>query len=210
MITVDIVDDHAMVINGIQHMLHGLEHIRINNVYQTGAELHEGLRASVPDVLLLDIQLPDQLSDEFLPMLVKTYPQLRVLTLTNFDNIFYVKNMLRKGALGYLLKSTDQKTLIEAIEHVYGGKQYIQPTLQQRLVEDMLKTQRKTEQPQLTWREKEVLQLIADGSTSQDIADKLFLSHHTINNHRLSLIMKFGVKNVAELVKKAVQLGIVE
>jgi DNA-binding NarL/FixJ family response regulator len=209
-IRIAIADDHHMVINGIEHMLHPCPHISVSGIYQTAGALLEGLQQEVPDVLLLDIQLPDQYGDELLPTLLKQYPSLRVLTLTNFDNTFYIKNMMRRGALGYLLKSTDQKTLIEAIETVYTGRQFLPDTLRQRLVDDMLKTRKQGEQPQLTWREKEILQLIANGCTSQEIADKLFLSHHTVNNHRLNLIMKLDVKNVAELVKKAVQLGLVE
>ncbi len=210
LIRVAIADDHQMVINGLEHMLAPCSHIHISDIYQTGAALMEGLVQDAPDVLLLDIQLPDQYGDVLLPEIVKKYPAIRILTLTNFDNIFYIKNMMRRGALGYLLKSTDQKTLIEAIETVYAGKQFLPAPLQQRLVEDMLKTKQRGAQPQLTWREKEVLQLIANGCTSQEIAGKLFLSHHTVNNHRLNLIMKLDVKNVAELIKKAVQLGMVE
>lgn len=200
-----------MVINGIQKMLSVFPNIVIIATYTNGDELLEGLKQELPDVLLLDIQMPGKTGDKLTPILLKKYPDLRILTLTNFDSIFYVKNMMSHGALGYLLKSTDPKTLIEAIQAVYEFTEYIEPALKQQLEEKHSRGNRQSvNMPPLSAREKEVLQLIADGHTTQEIADTLFIGFTTVENYRFNLLLKFGVKNTAILVKKAVQMGLVQ
>jgi len=210
-IRIAIADDHLMVINGIQKMLSAFPHVQITGAYLNGEDLVEGLAKELPDVLLLDIQMPGKTGDKLTPLLLKEYPGLRILTLTNFDSVFYVKNMMHHGALGYLLKSTDPETLIEAIESVYEYREYIEPQLKQQLAEKNVKLNRQNaNQPPLSSREKEVIQLIADGYTTQEIAGKLFIGFTTVENYRFNLLSKFGVKNTAMLVKKAVQLGLVQ
>jgi DNA-binding NarL/FixJ family response regulator len=210
-IQVTIVDDHPMVINGLQKMLSDNSEITIIDTYTASDALLEGLNQHVPDVLLLDIQLPGKTGDKLTPIILKKYPEIRILALTNFDSVFYVKNMLSHGALGYLLKSTDQHTLIDAIKTVYTYNEFIEPSLKQQIDENRLAGNRSNvQQPLLTPRESEVIQLIADGLTTQEISEKLFLSFTTVENYRFNLLSKFGVKNTAMLIKKAVQLGLVQ
>lgn len=210
-ITVAIADDHQMVINGIQKMLSGDKRFELTDTFLTGNEMLEGLQKRLPDVLLLDIQLPDITGDKLTGMLLKRYPQLRILILTNFDSLFYLKSMIQHGALGYLLKSTDQKKLFEAIETVYDNREFLEPAMKTMLDEKKLKHNRQSvQQPVLSAREKEIIQLIADGYTTQEIADKLFLGFTTVENYRFNILTKFGVKNTAVLIKRAVMLGIVQ
>jgi len=210
-INVAIADDHPMVISGVQKMLSGNPFIILADCYPNGDELLHGLKDHLPDVLLLDIQMPDITGDKLLPMIVKKYPKVRILILTNFDSIFYLKNMMQHGASGYLLKSTDQQKLVEAIQAVYEGREYLEPALKQQADEKNSKNNRPSiQQPILSAREKEVIQLIADGYTTAEIAQKIFLSFTTIENYRFNLLSKFGVKNTAMLIKKAVQLGLVQ
>ncbi len=210
-IRVAIADDHPLVISGIQKMLAGHDHISLTGAYSTAQDLLQGMEEDTPDILLLDIQLPEKTGNKLAPVLLKKYPDLRILTLTNFDSIFYVRQMLHCGALGYLLKSTDQQTLMEAIATVYEYKEFIEPSLKEQLDNRSFKKNRMdVEQPVLSNREKEVIQLIADGFTTQEIADKLYIGFTTAENYRQNLLTKLGVKNTATLIKKAVQLGLVQ
>ncbi len=210
-IRIAIADDHQMVINGIYTMLADHPNIKIIAAYETGDALLKGLEKEIPDVLLLDIQLPDKTGDKLAPVIKKNHPEVRILTLTNFDSAFYARNMLYHGALGYLLKSTDRETLIEAIETVHDNKEFIEPAMRHQVAEKNLKTNRAQVQfPTISVREKEILQLLSDGYTTQKIMDTLFLSATTIDNYRSNLLLKFGVANTASLIKKAVQLNIVE
>src|SRR5690606_23240810 len=109
-------DDHPMIIGGVQNMLSNYSHIVLTGIYSNGEELLAGLENSLPDVLLLDIQLPDKTGDELAPLILKKYPNLRILTLTNLNSSLYIHNMLKHGVKGYILKTSDPKTVIKGIE----------------------------------------------------------------------------------------------
>ncbi len=206
-----IVDDHPLVQAGLRQLLASSGNIMLEAVYASGEELMSGLERSAPDVLLLDIQLPDHNGDELARIIRQRYPQVRMLALTNVDTSAYVKKMIQAGCLGYLLKNVDRDTLVQAIETVYREEQFIAPTLKEELLQDMLEGKRKAKlAPSLTRREKEILQLIAKEYTSQEIADTLFLSPNTIENHRKQLFLKLDARNMAGLIKKAVDFGLLE
>lgn len=206
-IKIAIADDHIMVINGLQKMLTGHSDITITGTYMNGDELLKGLEEQLPDVLLLDIRMPGKTGDELAPVILEKYPSLRILTLTNFDNTFYAKNMFHHGALGYLLKRTDEETLIEAIKTVYEYREFLEPSMK-RQIEAAKQENAPGQHPVLTPREREVLQLIVNGYTSQEISAELHLGQRTVENYRFSLLLKLDAKNVAALVKKAIQMGL--
>jgi len=206
-IRVAIADDHVMVISGVQKMLSGCPDVVVTGTYMNGEELLRGLEQQLPDVLLLDIQMPGRNGDELAPVLLEQYPALRILTLTNFDNTFYAKNMLHHGALGYLLKRTDHETLIQAIKTVYEYREFLEPSMKQQIEAAKL-SKLPSQHPVLTPREKEVLQLIVNGYTSQEIGQELHLGQRTVENYRFSLLLKLDAKNTATLVKKAIQMGL--
>jgi DNA-binding NarL/FixJ family response regulator len=209
-ITVTIADDHRVVAEGLQRMLEGQPKITIYDVCMNGNQLMLSLEKRLPDVLLLDIQMPGTQGDELAKIITEKYPQVTILTLTNLNQSFHVRNMFLNGARGYLLKSADQFMLIEAIETVHMGNQYIDPSLREQMLHDMLDERAKANSiPVLTQREKEILELIASEYTSAQIGKKLFLSLSTVENHRINIFFKLGVKNVAGLVRKAIQLGII-
>jgi DNA-binding NarL/FixJ family response regulator len=211
LIRVAIIDDHPMVLNGLKDMLSNFGHIVLTATYSDGDTLMAGLERDMPDVLLLDIQLPGKRGDELAPMIRKAYPNLRMLTLTNFDNMLYVDNMLQNGVLGYLLKNTDQETLVEAIETVHRGEVFLTPVLAEKLEHFRTQIKRKTSAKfVLTPREKDILRMIVDEHSSQEIADKLFLSMRTVENYRLNLSLKLEVKNTAGLVRKVIELGLLQ
>jgi DNA-binding NarL/FixJ family response regulator len=211
MIKIAIVDDHPLVITGLRHILANARGMEIIGSYANGTELLKGLSTEQPDVLLLDIQLPGQTGDELVELIRQKYQLIKILVLTNFDNVFYVKNMLKKGANGYVLKTTNEDILLEAIRAVFKGELYLEPVLREKVLLDNLQAKQAfATEPVITRLEKEILKHIAADMTSQQIADTLFLSKRTIDNYRLSLLMKLGVKNPAGLVKKAIQLGLID
>lgn len=210
-IKVAIVDDHPMIINGLKNMLQGYPHIEVIDAYNNGDELWQGLALQQPDVLLLDIQLPGQPGDELTPLILKKFPALRIMALTNFASSLYLSTMLRQGALGYLLKTTKQDTLIDAIETVYRGETFIEPSLRDKLVQQSDKNNRSVyAQLSLTIREKEILRLLVAGKANQEIADALFIGYHTVRNYRARIFDKLEVNSISELVSKALTLGLNE
>lgn len=209
-ITIAIADDHPMVINGLRDMLSNCDHITPVATYLNGAALMEGLKERQPDVLLLDIQMPDKTGDELAPVILKTYPDMKVLVLTNFDNMLYIHSLLRAGVNGYLLKNTDQQTLVQAIETVYLGGLYLKPDTAERLEQFRKSLKRNTSSKfALTPREKDILKLIAEAYSNHEIAEALSLSLRTVENYRLNLSLKLEVKNTAGLVRKAMEMGLI-
>jgi len=208
-IRVAITDDHPMVINGLKNMLQQYQDIEVTATYADGKELLNGLTGDVPDVLLLDICMPGQTGNELVRIISKTHPAIAILALTSIDASYHVKDMLDHGCLGYLLKKTDQENLVNAIRQVNLGKQFIDISLREQLHEAMLNRRKAGGLPSLTRREKEILQYVASGLSNQEIADKLFLSLRTVKNHRFNLLQKLDVKNSVELVKIALEAGLV-
>lgn len=212
MINVAITDDHLLIINGIRELLTQIDDMQLSAHYMNVAETVEGLRNEQPAVLLLDINLPDGDGIQLCRDLTKTYPDLKIIALTTYSQNVLVKSMMRNGAHGFLMKNTSKAELEEAIRAVSAGGQYLQAEIKEALLRDSIgaPAQRTTFRPKLTRREKEVLQLIMDEMTTQEIADKLFLSPKTVETHRLNLLQKLGVRNTAGLVKEAINQGLLE
>lgn len=210
-IHIAITDDHPMIIGGLRNLLALYPHIQLDDAYTTGASLMAGLEHRQPDVLLLDIQLPDKTGDSLVPLILKKYPAIRILALTNMDSMLYIHNMLRMGVSGYLSKNSDPDKVIQAIESVYEKGSFLEHGVQQKLDEFSLTMKKEAAlKPTLTLREKEVLQLTADGATLQEIAEKLFIGMRTVEHYRSNLLLKLEVKNMAGLIRKAIRLGLVE
>lgn len=209
-IKVSIADDHPVVANGIKNILNDFKHLEVLAVYPNGNALLQGIKALQPDVLLLDMNLPDTEGAELARTITKLYSTVKILVFSSSDITIQVKKMLQAGAAGYLLKESDDVTIVKAIETVYNGGQFLSPAIQQAMVDDMFKNKNRPKQAVLTRREKEVLQLIVAEHTNQEIADKLFISPHTVDNHRINLLQKLNVKNTAGLVKVALQNGLVD
>lgn len=210
-ITVSITDDHPLAIEGIQNMLHSTPDITVLNTYHSGESLLRGLERGQPDVLLLDILLPDHNGADLAGTISKAYPKIRIMAITSLDAPVHLRNMMRQGCKGYILKNTDKASLVAAIKQVHDGHEYIDPSLKEKMLHHVLHYQKLAtgKSPDLTQREKEILKLIVDELTSQEIADKLFLSLRTVETHRFNLQKKLGVNNNIGLVKIAIQMGLV-
>jgi DNA-binding NarL/FixJ family response regulator len=210
-IYVSIADDHPMIIDGLQNILPNYPDIVLKGSYKNGNALLEGLELFLPDVLLLDIQMPDITGDELAPLLLKRYPELKILVLTNFDSALYANNMFKRGAHGYLLKTAENATLIEAIKTVYEGKQYLQDNMKEKIRQMSIRDKNASfSKSTLTPRELEILQLIVNGFSAPQIAEQCFLSQRTVVNYRTSIMLKLDVNNTAMLVKKALTTGLAE
>jgi len=209
-IRVAITDDHPLVINGLQTMLAEMPDVEVLFTTLNGSALLEQLQQQQPDILLLDIVLPDTHGTELTRQVLKQFRAVKIIALTNYDNSHLVRQMLRNGASGYLLKNTDMPTLATAIRKVNQGQQFIDPQLEEALVQEAITRQKssKNEVP-LTKRETEVLQLIAEELSSQEISERLSISPRTAEKHRSNIIQKLGIRNVAGLVKEAYRRGLI-
>lgn len=211
MINLIITEDHPIVLDGLKQLLQADNNINITGVYTNGAELLKALESGLPDVLLLDMNLPDTTGGELVPLLLNMHPQLRILVLSSTESITFVKTMLECGCMGYLLKSrTNQTMLSEAIRSVFEDKPYLDPSLKDDLLFGLAKTKNKLQENSLalTRRETEILKMITAEYNTVEIAEKLSLSLRTVENHRYNLMRKLNVKNTVGLVKFAMKTGL--
>lgn len=204
MVQLLIVDDHPMVQEGIRALLQPVPHLHIVGVASDAPQALALLRAHAVNVALLDINLPGTDGIELCRQICQDFPQAKVLGMSSFKERSYIARMLGAGALGYVLKSVDQATLLQAIDQVAAGKFYLEAELAQVLAQNGPPASL----PVLTRREKEVLACIAQGLTNAQIADKLFVSPLTVDSHRKNLLTKLGVKNTASLIKFAMENGL--
>lgn len=205
-----IIDDHKVVVDGLISMLSSEQRIQVVLAVQTADELNNKLQESSPDILLMDIQMPGISGIDLAYSVLKTYPELRIIAFSSFDESHYIKQILRNGAKGYLLKNADRQTIIEAIFQVAEGENYIDERLKSSLLqESIFGHKRSMHDIPLTNRETEILRLIAEEFTNQEIAEKLFIGLRTVETHRLNLNQKLGVKTSAGLVIQAIKRGLI-
>lgn len=197
-----IVDDHYMVIEGIRSLLSNEPEIEWVGHAMNAASCLAFLQKSQPDVILMDIGLPDKSGIELCLEVKTTYPGIRVLGLSTFNQKSYIAKMIENGASGYLLKNAGRAELLKGIETAMMNKSFLSHE-----AAVTLRSSDGDSLPVLTHREKEVLQLIATGLTNQEIAEKLFISNTTVETHRKNLLQKFGAKNVAAMINLATKNG---
>jgi DNA-binding NarL/FixJ family response regulator len=203
MIRIFIVDDHPMVVEGIRIILLQLPEIEVTGHAMSAASCLGYFVNNTADLILLDINLPDQSGVEVCRTLLKRKPELKIIALTNFDQLTYLQSMKDAGAKGYLLKNSSSDEIEKAIISVMSGKEF---WLGKDNVRESIQDHN---QMLLTRREVEVLKLIAEGFTNHEIAEKLFVSDSTVDSHRKNLISKLQVKNTASLVRVALEKRII-
>lgn len=201
-----ITDDHKMVLEGIVAMLSNMPEINIVGTYANASETLELIGKDTPDVLLLDINLPDINGIDLSKQLLKKYPYLKIIALTNFEDISFVKRMLKNGIHGYLLKNTDKLELLTAITTALSGELFLQKDIHKRLLNQTSnKTSDNGLKPNLTRREHDVLVAISEELTTQEISEKLFISPKTVETHRMNIMSKLGAKNSVGIIKIAIE-----
>jgi DNA-binding NarL/FixJ family response regulator len=203
-IKVFITDDHYMVIEGIRSMLLLEKNIEWMGHAMTAASCMAFLYNQQPDVLLLDINLPDKSGIDLCKEIKEKYPDISILGLSSFNQQSYIQKMIQNGASGYVLKNASGDEIRRAIEVAMRGDTFLSSEAMVTMREN-----RDAEVPVITRREKEVLRLIAEGLTNKEMAGKLFISTTTVDSHRNSLLSKFNVKNTANLVRMAAQYNLI-
>ncbi len=209
MIPIAITDDHTIVIEGIKTMLKSNKEIEVVQSFENLKDTFEQLDPSI-EILLLDINLPDGNGIQACKELLEKYSQLKIIALTNFEDSIFIKQILKNGALGYLLKNTSKTELTEALKQVQLGNRYLPKNISDILLNDSIGLENSNYFiPKLTTREKEILALITQEFTTEEMAKKLFVSTKTVESHRSNLIQKLSVKNTAGLVRVAFEKGLV-
>ena len=207
MIHILIADDHQLMITGIKSTLNDIEDFKIvaeaGNGYQVIELLESGIQV---DVILMDINMPKMDGVLCTKKVAKQFPETKILAISQYDEKRFVKLMVKNGAAGYILKDAGVDILEKAIRTIYDGEKYFCDRLSSRLLAQELKEENIRDLfPKLTEREVEILNLICQEFSSQEISEKLFISSHTVESHRANLMQKAGAKNTAGLVRWAIE-----
>jgi two-component system, NarL family, nitrate/nitrite response regulator NarL len=206
-IKVFIIDDHPMVVAGLNSLLGRLENIEVAGAVSNAFDAIPFLKKNKIDVILLDINLPEISGIDLCKKIHKEFPEIKILGISTFSDRSYISRMIENGASGYLIKSASADEIAGAIDTVLKGKMYL--SLSMEHIVKPLSVIPLESLPALTKREKEILQLISEGLTNNQIAEKLFISPLTVDSHRKNLLTKLNVNNTASLIKLAVQNGLI-
>jgi DNA-binding NarL/FixJ family response regulator len=201
-IKVLIIDDHPVVRLGLKTMLESEERIVVTGAVGSAKEGIAEVERAKPDVVLMDLRMPEMEGVEAITELRRNDQTIRVLVLTNYEEDEYIFRAMQAGAMGYLLKNTPQEEIISAVDMVYQNKLCVSPDIAKRLTDSLARQE-------LTQRELEVLKLVADGLTNKQIAEQLFISAKTARNHVASCLVKLGADDRTEAVTTAVRRGLI-
>lgn len=207
-----LVDDHAIVRAGLRLLLESQSDLAVVGEAASGREAIRAVKELRPDLVLMDVAMPDLNGLEATRRIKAEHSKVQVLALTMHENEQYFFQMLHAGAAGYVVKGAPPEELIGAIRSVTRGEAYLSPPLTRRLLDDYL-GRVKEGQPAadpLTDREREILRLIAEGLTSKEVANRLIISPHTVERHRANAMAKLDLHNRAELIRYAIRKGLID
>ena len=207
MIKVAITDDHPLLLEGLKNILGNNDSIDVVDCYKSVSEMNAGLKKQVVDILLLDINLADINSIELIKPLKKKYENLQIIMLSVHNELPVINSTLAEGALGYIQKNASVSEILEGINTVYNGNRFL--CSQTTSVLEKKSTDGLNQVPKLTRREKEILAEAAKGLTTNQMAEKLFISPHTVESHRKNLIEKFQTSNLSSVIKLAIEYGLI-
>lgn len=209
MIKVILADDHPVVRDGLRFLLDAQSDIKVVGTAVNGLEAVELATRLCPDVAVMDISMPLLNGIEATQQICSACPQTRVMMLSIHFTSVHIQRALQAGAMGYLLKESAGEEVVEAIRTVHAGKRYLSRKIAESVVEEYVRQSGDDVLEGLSPRERQVLQLIAEGKTSSDAAKLLYLSVKTVETYRSRLMQKLGLKDMASLVKFAIQHGII-
>lgn len=207
MIKVAITDDHPLLLEGLKNILGNSDTIDVVDCFKSVSEMNAGLARQAVDILLLDINLADVNSIELIKPLKKKYSNLQIIMLSVHNELPVINSTLAEGALGYIQKNASVSEILEGINTVNLGKQFV--CSQTRSVLEKKSPDGLKQVPKLTRREKEILAEAAKGLTTNQMAEKLFISPHTVESHRKNLIEKFQTANLSSAIKLAIEYGLI-
>jgi DNA-binding NarL/FixJ family response regulator len=207
-----ITDDHELVAEGLKLLLGNEPELHCVGPARNGQEALEYLEKEMFDVVLLDIDMPVMNGLDACLEMQRRFPLVKIIALTMYNQPSFIRQMMKNGASGFIPKNTSKQELAEAIQTVLNGERYLSRSASQALLDELRQPERQTTAfiPELTNREQEVLRLICKGQTTPEIAATLFVSPHTAETHRRHLLSKLGVRNTAELVRLAMERGLVD
>lgn len=212
-IRVLIVDDQQMIREGISLILKSHPDIEVVGEAANGREALAKVEETQPDVVLMDISMPELNGIDATAMVKRRFPKVKVLTLTVHDAEGYILQLLRAGASGYIVKKAAGDELVEAIRSVHRGDYYLHPTVTRQVIEEYMRQMREgTRGPEdlLTARERQIVQLAAEGYKNREIAERLNISLKTVETHRANIMQKLNISDRVELVRYAIRAGIIE
>jgi len=201
MIKVVVVEDHPIMVEGLKNILRSDAGIEVSGAYGDGKSVLQALEKGQPDVMLMDVNLPDISGVNLCGEVKKKYEDIRIIALSTHDEQPVIHSMLQNGASGYVQKNALGNEIIHAIYAIMDGEEYLCSSTKEALKNADMELLKAI--PRITRREKEILQLIGKGLTTMQIADQLFISTHTVESHRKNLMEKFGVNNTTSVVKLA-------
>ena len=209
-----VADDHTIVRKGLCALLDGHREIEVVAEAENGREAIKKVEQVQPDIVLMDITMPGLNGLETTRQLKKRHPKIKILILTMHDNEEYIFETLRAGASGYLVKRTAPDELISAIHAVNRGESFLSPSISKRVIEGYIRFGQSEQEEdeafeKLTDREREVLQLIAEGRVNREIAELLHISIKTVETHRSHIMEKLNIRNIAELTQYAIRKGLI-
>lgn len=216
MIKIILVDDHQIVRNGIRLLIDGMDNIEVIDEAGSAEEMLALLRIKIPDIAIVDISLPEMSGIELSRIITTDYPQVKILVLSMYKSEEFVFNALKAGASGYLPKNTTRKELNEAIIEIMRGNEYFSESISNIILKSYIKKAQTENDPEekslnaLSSREQEVLKLLGDGKSNQEIADELFISIRTVESHKNHIMQKLELKTTVDLIKFAIKNGIIE
>ena len=211
LIRVLLADNHTLVRAGLRALLQNIEGIQVVAEAGDGREALHLIAVHQPDLVLMDIAMPEMNGLEATAHVVKEFPQVRVMILSMHANEEYVLQALRSGAMGYVLKDAGISELELAVRAIVRGETYLSPAVSKHVVADYVRRVggESSSLEQLTSRQREILQLIAEGRTTKEIADLLYVSVKTVETHRLQLMKRLNIHDIAGLVRYAIRMGLV-
>jgi two-component system, NarL family, nitrate/nitrite response regulator NarL len=200
------VDDHKVLVDGLSLLLTGHPDIEIVGKNTLPVQAFEEIKQLKPDVVLSDIQMPEMTGIELTKNIKRVLPDTKVVALSMFGDYTNISDMTNAGVSGYLLKNSDKQDLVNAIEAVYGGKTYFSDSVKDELARaEQSQSENDESKPNITIREREIIQLIAKECSNAQIAEKLFISERTVETHRKNIFRKTGTKSVVGLLKFAME-----
>jgi len=208
-IRVLIADDHAVVAEGLRHLVEAEKDIEVVACVGDGREAVQQSRDLQPDVVLMDLSMPELNGADATRAILQRDPKCRVIVLSMYAQREYVRRALKAGAAGYVVKRSAAKEVVEAIRAVHAGQRYLSPRVADVVLEDYTDDKQDDLLSRLSAREREVLQLLAEGRTGAQIAERLSLSQKTVETYRARLVEKLGIRDLAGLVRFAIQKGLV-